>query len=77
MYHEFEISHKGKAVEGGEGTKYKFKINILNYATLPSITFANFRLNFMKENLIPKIKGYVYNDIKNAFYGGFVDVYKP
>lgn len=55
----------------------KFKVNILKYPTLPSIAFAIYRLKFMPANTIPIIKGRIYNDIKNAYYGGFVDVYKP
>ena len=55
----------------------KFKVNIFKYPTLPSIAFAIYRIHFMKNPVIPIIKGKIYNDIKNAYYGGFVDVYKP
>jgi len=55
----------------------RFKVNIFKYPTLPSIAFAIYRIQFMNNSSIPIIKGKVYNDIKNAYYGGFVDVYKP
>jgi hypothetical protein len=55
----------------------KFKLNILKYPTLPSIAFALYRTIFMELENIPIIKGSIYNDIKQAYYGGIVDVYKP
>jgi len=54
----------------------RFKVDILNYPTLPSIAFAIYRLNYMPSDTIPIITGGVYNDIKKSYYGGFVDVYK-
>lgn len=54
----------------------KFEVNILNYPTLPSIAFALYRLKYLKSETIPILSGGVYNDIKRAYYGGFVDVYK-
>jgi len=54
----------------------KFKINISIYPTLPSIAFAIYRSIFMPKETIPILMGGIYNDIKEAFYGGFVDVYK-
>jgi hypothetical protein len=55
----------------------KYEIDILKYPTLPSIAFAISRSNFMKFENIPILLGEVYEDIKLAYYGGFVDVYKP
>jgi hypothetical protein len=54
----------------------KFKFNILNYPTLASIAFAIYRLKYMKSDTIPILTGGIYNDIKRAYYGGFVDVYQ-
>jgi DNA polymerase type B, organellar and viral len=54
----------------------KFKVNILNYPTLPSIAFALYRLKYIKSDTVPILSGGIYNDIKRAYYGGFVDVYK-
>jgi hypothetical protein len=54
----------------------KFRVNILNYPTLPSIAFALYRLKYIKSDTVPILSGGIYNDIKRAYYGGFVDVYQ-
>lgn len=55
-----------------------FQINIQGYPTLPSTTLAIFRSNFLEgDDLICKVGGEMYRDIKNGYYGGFVDSYKP
>lgn len=55
-----------------------FKLDINKYPTLPSLAFAIYRSNFMKDDFrIPLIDGGVYNDLKKAYTGGMVDVYKP
>ena len=54
----------------------RFEINILKYPTLPAIAFAIFRSQFMRIENIPIVGGAVYNDIRQSYYGGFVDVYK-
>lgn len=56
----------------------RYKVNIQKYPSLPSVAFAIYRSNFLpNSNLIPIITGTVYSDIKNAYYGGFVDIYRP
>lgn len=56
----------------------KFSVNIMKYPTIPSIAFAIWRLNFLRNNkLVPILNGPIYNDIKQSYFGGFVDVYKP
>ena len=60
----------------------KFKINVLNYPTLPSLTFAIFRSNYLRkiEKLgyyVPLINGNMYNDLKNSYTGGATDMYIP
>ena len=56
----------------------RFKINISRYPSLPSLAFAIYRSNFLSnKSKIPIITGLIYNDIKNAYLGGLVDVYKP
>jgi hypothetical protein len=60
----------------GDEIYNKFKINISRYPTLTSIAFAIYRSIFMPTGTIPILLGGIYNDIKQAFYGGFVDVYK-
>ena len=54
-----------------------FKINIHNYPTISSLAFAIFRSKYLEsDKLIPKISGKIYKDIKKAYTGGHVDVYK-
>jgi hypothetical protein len=50
-------------------------MNIHKFMTLPSLTFGIFRSNFLKENVIPKIGGTMYCDIKESYTGGHTDVY--
>jgi len=57
-----------------------FKINIhkYKYPTLPSLSLGIYRSNFLTEEYkIPLIHGKIYNDLKKAYTGGSVDVYKP
>nr|YP_010691085.1 DNA polymerase [Phellinus igniarius]WBU93186.1 DNA polymerase [Phellinus igniarius] len=55
-----------------------FQIDFTKYPTLPSNTMAIFRSNFLKDEFkIPLINGSIYNDLKKAYTGGMVDVYKP
>ena len=54
----------------------KFDVNILKLPTLPSIAFKLYRHKFMSNSYIPIIIGDVYKRIKEAYYGGFVDVYR-
>lgn len=48
----------------------------MKYPTLPAIAFAIFRKGYLKRDLIPKIASITYTDIKQAYYGGYVDVFK-
>ena len=54
-----------------------FKVDIIKYPTLSSLTFAIFRANYLKSDVIPKIGGDIYKDISKAYYGGLVDMYVP
>ena len=54
-----------------------FNINILDYPTLSSLAFGIYRVNFLKTHKIPLITGKLYHDLKLAYTGGSVDVYKP
>jgi hypothetical protein len=54
-----------------------FSKNIHNYPTLPSLAFAIFRSNFMKEENIPQLSGKIAKDIRSGYTGGAVDVYIP
>lgn len=55
----------------------KWNVNLNKYPTLPSLAFAIYRSNFMKEFTIPKISGKMYEDIKQSYTGGHTDTYKP
>src|SRR6202030_4504578 len=55
-----------------------FKVDIQKYPTLPSLSFGIYRSNFFKEiYFIPLIQGEIFKDLKKAYTGGAVDVYKP
>jgi len=55
-----------------------FKLNIHKYPTLPSLSLAIYRSNFLSDNYkIPLIHGKIYKNIKEAYTGGSVDVFKP
>nr|QWO71399.1 DNA polymerase [Lyophyllum semitale] len=54
-----------------------FRLDILKYPTLSSLSFAIFRSKFLKDSKIPLITGKIFNDIKKAYTGGIVDVFKP
>ena len=63
----------------------KFQLNINNYPTLPSLSFANYRCNYLpsaplssvSSNSITGITGQMYDDIKESYTGGSVDMYIP
>lgn len=56
----------------------RYKVNIQKFPSLPSVAFAIYRSNFLPNSeLIPIVTGTVYSDIKHAYYGGFVDIYRP
>jgi hypothetical protein len=54
-----------------------FRKNIHHYPTLPSLAFAIYRSNFMKENSIPQLSGQIAKDIRQGYTGGAVDMYIP
>jgi hypothetical protein len=60
----------------------KFRLNIQEYPTLPSLTFAIFRSNYLKDiekdgYYIPLISDNIYNDIKESYTGGSTDMFTP
>jgi hypothetical protein len=54
-----------------------FKIDIHKFPTLPSLAFGIYRSNYLKDFKIPLINNEMYKDIKIAYTGGAVDIYKP
>jgi len=55
----------------------KWQLNMNNYPTLPSLSFAIFRSHYLKDNSIVQITGKIYDDIKESYTGGAVDMYIP
>jgi hypothetical protein len=58
----------------------KFKVNIDNHPTIPSVAFAIFRTHYLKENSIPLIKGReakIFDFIHDSFTGGSTEMYIP
>jgi hypothetical protein len=55
----------------------KWGIDISIYPTISSISFAIFRLNFLRENTIPLTVGKVFNFIRDSFTGGSTEMYIP
>jgi hypothetical protein len=56
----------------------KFRLDIHKYPTISSLAFAIYRSNFLKnEYNIPLIHGEIYDFIKQSYFGGRVDVFKP
>lgn len=55
----------------------KYKLNIHKFPTLPSLAFGIYKCHFMKDKLIPKISGDIYNFVKMGYTGGHTDMYIP
>lgn len=51
-------------------------IDITKLPTISSIAFKIFRANYLQDNKLPIIKGNAHNDMRNAYYGGVVEVFK-
>ncbi len=55
-----------------------YRINITKYPTISSISMGIFRSHFLKDNvLLPRTKGDVDKAIRESFYGGRNEVFKP
>ena len=54
-----------------------FKVNIHQSLTLPSLSMRIYKSQFMPNETIYKLLGQVEQDIREAYTGGAVDVYKP
>ena len=55
----------------------KFNLNIHNSPTLSSLAFNIFRAHYLKDSKIPLIGGNMLNDIREGYFGGHTDMYKP
>jgi hypothetical protein len=52
------------------------KIDVTKLPTTSAISFKIFRANYLDGNKLPIIKGLVHNDMRNAYYGGVVEVFR-
>lgn len=55
----------------------KYKVNIHNYPTLPSLSFGIYRAHYLWDYPIPLISGQMFNDLSKSFTGGSTDMFKP
>lgn len=55
----------------------KFDIQITQCLTISRLSLNIFLKNYLGNVKLPQIKGNRYDDIKNAYYGGVTEVYKP
>jgi len=52
------------------------KIDITKLPTISSIAFKIFRSNYLENSKLPIIKGNAHNEMRNAYYGGVVEVFR-
>ena len=52
------------------------KIDVTKLPTISSIAFKIFRTNYLENSKLPIIKGNAHNEMRNAYYGGVVEVFK-
>lgn len=55
----------------------KFDSQMTNCLTISRLSLNIFLSHYLKDSKIPIIKGNMYNDIKQAYFGGVTEVYKP
>lgn len=55
----------------------EFKINIDNYPTTPSLSFALYRKNYLQNYKIPIINGNLYKELKESYTSGSTDLFVP
>ena len=70
----YQIMNKFKDI-----VEAKFGVNIQDCPTITSLAFKIFKAKYYdkKANPIPLLTQEIYNDLKSAFFGGAVDMYKP
>ena len=56
---------------------HKFDVQMTDCLTISRLSLNIFLKHYLKESKIPIVKGNIYDDIKNAYYGGVTEVYKP
>jgi len=55
----------------------RFKLDINKYPTLPSLSFAIFRNQYLKKDSIHMLSGSIANEIRQGYTGGACDMYIP
>ena len=55
----------------------KFRLDVIKYPTLSSLSFAIYRSSFQGDSHIPLIDGEMFRDLKKGYTGGSVDVFIP
>jgi len=55
----------------------KFKLNIINYPTTPSLAFKIYRSQFIPKDIIHMLTGDMEFQIRESYTGGAVDMYLP
>jgi hypothetical protein len=54
-----------------------YDIQMTNCSTISRLALNIFKKHYLKESKIPVIKSSMFRDIKEAYYGGISEVYKP
>lgn len=54
-----------------------YGVNLTDSVTISGLALRIFLKDFYKENIPSITKASMYNDIKQAYYGGITEVYKP
>jgi len=52
-------------------------LDITKYPTLPSITMGVYRIHYLPSNTVPLIGSRLHYTLKQAYYGGITDTYRP
>ena len=55
----------------------KYDIQMTDCLTISRLAMNIFLRHYLKDSRLPIIKSNIYKDIKNAYYGGITEVYKP
>ena len=55
----------------------RFGIDFIKYPTIPSLSFAIYRSNFLKDGVIPIISSKLHKLLKQSYFGGITEVYTP
>lgn len=55
----------------------KYKLDIFNHLTAPSLSNKLYRARYMPKDSIPKLTGIMDQITRESYYGGIVDVFKP